>query len=72
VDKTIKSIFPTEHVSALDIPKGKRLPGGEQRVIDAINLKISKGPNYAKGKILVPLFFKSVLQSARFFRYKVT
>ena len=41
VDKTIKSIFPTEHVSALDIPKGKKWAKGEQRAIEAINLNFS-------------------------------
>lgn len=42
VDKDIKNLFPTEHVSALKIPKGNDLPEGEQRIIDAINLKIAK------------------------------
>src|SRR3989338_4484561 len=53
VDRDKKIVVPTEHVSALDIPKGKKLPRGEQRIIDAINLKILKGPIYAKGKLLV-------------------
>ena len=39
VDKDLKLAFPTEHVSALDIPEGKKQATGEQRVIDAINLK---------------------------------
>lgn len=56
VDKDKKIVVPTEHVSALDIPKGKKLPKGEQRIIDAINLKISKGSSYAKGKLLVVFF----------------
>lgn len=50
------NILPTEHVSALNIPKGERLPEGEQRIIDAINLKIARGPEYAKGKTLVVFF----------------
>lgn len=56
VDKDRRLIFPTEHVSALDIPKGKKLPNGEQRVIDAINLKIAKGSEYAHQKLLVVFF----------------
>jgi len=67
VDKDIKKTFPTEHVSALDIPKGKKLPEGEQRVINAINQKIRKGPNYARGKILV-VFFDG---AGKFFRNKI-
>jgi hypothetical protein len=56
VDKQRLAIMPTEHVSALNIPEAKILPKGEQRIIDAINLKISKGPRYAKGKVLVVFF----------------
>jgi len=56
VDKERMVIVPTEHVSALDIPKGKKLSSGEQRVIDAIDLKITKGVEYAKGKLLVVFF----------------
>lgn len=67
VDKDKKMIVPTEHVSALDIPKGKKLPSGEQRVIDAINLKITKGPEYAKNKLLV-VFFDG---AGKFFRNKI-
>lgn len=29
VDKEIRGIFPTEHVCALDIPKGEELPKGD-------------------------------------------
>lgn len=67
VDKTIKSIFPTEHVCALDIPEGKKWPTGEQRVIEAINLKISRGHDYAAEKILVAFFDGA----GRFFRNKI-
>lgn len=67
VDKSLKSIFPTEHVSALDIPEGRKWPSGEQRVIEAINLKITKGQKYAQGKILV-VFFDS---AGKFFRSKI-
>lgn len=56
VDREKRRIFPTEHVSALDVPKRKQLPAGEQRIIDAINLKIEKGPEYAENKILVAFF----------------
>lgn len=67
VDRTIKSPFPIEHVSALDIPKGKKLPKGEQRIIEAINLKIAKGFDYAQGKILVAFFDGA----GEFFRSKI-
>ncbi|MBI5078170.1 MAG: hypothetical protein HZB11_02255 [Candidatus Yonathbacteria bacterium] len=53
VDKDLKLAFQTEHVSALDVPKGRRLPSGEQRIIDAINLKIERGDDYAREKLLV-------------------
>ena len=56
VDKEKKIIVPTEHVSALNIPKAKKLSQGEQRVIDAINLKIKRGPDYASKKLLVVFF----------------
>jgi hypothetical protein len=67
VDKERKIIVPTEHVSALNIPKGKELPDGEQRVIDAINLKIAKGPDYARNKLLVAFFDGA----GKFFRNKI-
>jgi len=67
VDKDKKIIVPTEHVSALSIPKGKKLANGEERVLDAINLKIAKGYNYAKDKLLV-VFFDG---AGKFFRNKI-
>ena len=67
VDKDLKLAFQTEHVSALDVPKGRRLPGGEQRIIDAINLKIERGDDYAREKLLV-VFFDG---AGQFFRSKV-
>jgi len=67
IDKERKIIVPTEHVSALNIPKGKKLPNGEQRVIDAINLKIGKGSDYAKNKLLVAFFDGA----GKFFRNKI-
>lgn len=67
VDKDKKIIVSTEHVSALNIPKGKELPSGEQRVIDAINLKTAKGSDYAKEKLLV-VFFDG---AGEFFRSKI-
>lgn len=56
VDRDLGLVFPTEHVSALEIPKGKDLPKGEQRVIDAIEMKIARGEEYARNKILVVFF----------------
>lgn len=67
VDKNIKSIFPTEHVCALNIPKGKDWPKGEQRAIAAINQKIDRGRDYAAGKILVAFFDGA----GEFFRNKI-
>lgn len=67
VDKSLKAIFPTEHVNALDIPKGKKWPTGEQRAIAAINQKIGRGHNYAQGKILV-VFFDG---AGKFFRSRI-
>ena len=67
VDKELKIIVPTEHVSALEIPKGQKLPSGEQRVIDAINLKIERGSDYAKDKLLV-VFFDG---AGEFYRSKI-
>lgn len=56
VDKEKSFMMQTEHVCALDIPEAKKLPSGEQRVINAINLKIEKGDDYARGKLLVVFF----------------
>ena len=67
VDKSLKAIFPTEHVCALDIPKGKMWPTGEQRAIAAINQKIGRGRDYAQGKILVAFFDGA----GEFFRNKI-
>lgn len=67
VDKEVRGIFPTEHVCALDIPKGGELPKGEQRIIDAINKKIDRGAGYAKGKLLV-VFFDG---AGEFYRSKI-
>lgn len=67
IDKELRIIVPTEHVSALEIPKGKKLPSGEQRIIDAINLKISKGTDYAKDKLLI-VFFDG---AGKFYRSKI-
>lgn len=67
VDKERIVIIPTEHVSALNIPRGKKLPSGEQRIINAINLKIARGIEYAKGKLLV-VFFDG---AGEFYRNKI-
>ncbi len=67
VDREKRMIVPTEHVSALDIPKAKKLPSGEQRIINAINLKIEKGSEYAQNKLLV-VFFDG---AGKFFRNKI-
>lgn len=56
LDRESGQIMLSEHVSALDIPHGNRLPMGEQRIIDAINLKIARGPDYANGKWLIVFF----------------
>jgi len=67
IDKEKKVIVPTEHVCALDVPKGKKLPNGEKRIIDAINLKIARGDEYALGKLLV-VFFDG---AGEFYRNKI-
>lgn len=67
IDRNLGLAFPTEHVSALNVPKGKKLPSGEQRVIDAINLKIARGRDYAMEKLLV-VFFDG---AGQFFRNKI-
>ena len=55
IDKKTGGKIITEHVCAMDFPFNK-LPKGEARVIDAINHKIKRGSEYAKGKILVVFF----------------
>jgi len=67
VDRERQIVVPTEHVAALDIPKGRRLANGEQRIINAINLKIDRGPEYAQNKLLV-VFFDG---AGKFFRSKI-
>jgi hypothetical protein len=59
-------VIPTEHVSALENPLNP-LPKGESRVINAINSKIERGPEYAEGKWLV-VFFDG---AERFYRNKI-
>ena len=66
-DRLTGNFIPTEHVSALDVPRGKKLSNGEQRVIDAINYKITRGPRYAEGKALV-VFFDG---AGEFYRNKI-
>lgn len=56
VDTRTGGLLKTEHVSALEIPKGKKLAKGDQRIINAIEKKIAKGPAYAKNKHLVVFF----------------
>ncbi len=56
-DKRDGSTRQTEHVSATNNPSShESLASGEQRIINAINKKISKGPNYAAGNILIAFF----------------
>ena len=55
IDKKTGGMVATEHVCAMDYPFNK-LPKGEERIIDAINHKIKRGIDYAKGKILVVFF----------------
>lgn len=45
--------FLTEHVSALQTPGAHAQLRGEERVIHAIQRKINRGPEYARGKRLV-------------------
>lgn len=51
-NKTNEEYIITEHVAAMDFP-GKKLPKGEDRVIQAIEHKIKKGEKYAAGKHLI-------------------
>jgi len=66
VDKNTGELIPTEHVSALENPLNE-LPKGEDRIINAINLKIAKGDEYAEGKWLV-VFFDG---AGEFYRNKI-
>lgn len=66
VNKKTGELIPTEHVSALENPFNK-LPKGENRVIWAINQKIERGPEYARGKWLV-VFFDG---AGEFYRNKI-
>lgn len=57
VDTKTGEIIPTEHVSALENPLNPLLIlKGEDRIINAIDLKIKKGAEYAEGKWLVVFF----------------
>lgn len=57
VDSKTGQLVPIEHVSALENPKSStKLPNGEARIIQAIEKKINKGSDYAKGKILLVFF----------------
>lgn len=66
VDKNTGELIPTEHVSALENDFNK-LPKGEERIIEAINHKIERGPEYANGKWLV-VFFDG---ADKFYRNKI-
>jgi hypothetical protein len=66
VIKNTGEIIPTEHVSALENPLNQ-LPKGESRVINAINQKIDRGTEYAKGKWLI-VFFDG---AGEFYRNKI-
>jgi hypothetical protein len=67
IDKDSKQWIQTEHISALEIPKGKIWPKGEARIIEAINQKIAKGIEYTRGKTLI-VFFDG---AGKFYRNKV-
>ena len=54
--KDSKVAYLVEHVCAMDFPAGKQPPQGEERVLWAIEHKTARGPEYAKGKILVVFF----------------
>src|SRR3989344_2728535 len=56
LDKVTGVWIPTEHVSALDTHSGSKLSNGETRIINAIMIKVDKGPEYAKGKNLIVFF----------------
>ncbi|MDD5751611.1 MAG: hypothetical protein PHS73_03785 [Candidatus Peribacteraceae bacterium] len=56
IDIDAHETIMTENVCALNTPSKKKLPKGEARVIQAIESKIKKGPDYAKGKILTVFF----------------
>ena len=66
VAKTTGEVVQTEHVSALENPLNP-LPKGEDRIINAINQKISRGPDYARGKWLI-VFFDG---AGEFYRNKI-
>lgn len=67
VDPTTGHLVPTEHVAVLDVPSKKPGAKGDQGVVDAINHKISRGPEYAQGKYLV-VFFEGL---GTFFRNQI-
>lgn len=52
INKTTKEFIVTEHVAAMDFPTSK-LPKGEDRIIQAIEHKVKKDEEYAKGKHLI-------------------
>lgn len=57
LDKKTGQWVMTEHVSALDNASSTQpLPSGEARIIEAIDSKIKKGPDYAKNKYLIVFF----------------
>lgn len=66
LDKNSGRWVMTEHVSALENPHNE-LPKGEDRVISAIDRKIARGRNYARGKKLV-VFFDG---AGEFYRNKI-
>ena len=55
-DKESGQMLVTEHVAAMDFPAGKNLPKGDARILGAIEYKIARGSEYAKGKSLVVFF----------------
>ena len=66
VDINTGDFIPTEHISALQ-NNFNELPQGEDRVIQAINLKINRGNKYMEGKWLV-VFFDG---AGEFYRNKI-
>lgn len=59
LNKQTKQHIVTEHVAVVDTPFKRKLPMGEALIIEAINHKIKKGPEYAKNKTLI-VFFEGV------------
>lgn len=56
IDKRTGQWAHTEHIAAMDFAGKNTLPAGEQRLLQAIEKKVARGKEYAKGKFLVVFF----------------